>query len=171
MPYKSRKRRGGSGGSGGDGSGTGGPGGGGYTPGQNLQCKITDREPGGYTVIVGREHLPGYLLSDKNYDIGQVLIAQFSCVDSYRMRMEEIDVYEQHFGIGGPGIPSDESANAQIEPGRVRAGLELLDSSPGSESGATPFLHVVESSSDAAGDEDEDGEGDSSNVIDLFRDK
>lgn len=169
MPYRSRKRRSRSGG-GSDGGSGDGSGGGGYKPGQHLHCKIMKREPGGYTVIVGREHLPGHLLSDKDYDLGQILIAQFSCMVEGRMRMEEIDVYEQHFGIGPASNPSDESASGVTEPAWINSGLEVLDSSEEKESNKAPFLHVVESGSEEDSDDENSGE-EGSNVIDLFKDR
>jgi hypothetical protein len=36
----------------------------GYKPGQNVICKVMRAEPGGYSVLVVKDNLPGYLPSN-----------------------------------------------------------------------------------------------------------
>jgi hypothetical protein len=77
---------GGSSGGSGRGSGGGsGSGGGGFSPGQDLSCKVVRKEPGGYTVQVGKERLQGFLPTQAELGIATELIATYVCQHNGRM--------------------------------------------------------------------------------------
>lgn len=76
--------------SGGSGSGSGGgsgASGGGFFPGQNLACKIIRREPGGYSVSVGKQRLQGFLPTQTELEIETEVIATYVCHHNGRMLM------------------------------------------------------------------------------------
>ncbi|MBA3995413.1 MAG: hypothetical protein C0469_17995 [Cyanobacteria bacterium DS2.3.42] len=77
---------GGSSGGSGRGSGSGsGSSGGGFSPGRNLPCKVIRKEPGGYTVHVGKERLLGFLPTQTELEIGTDVIATFVCQHNGRL--------------------------------------------------------------------------------------
>jgi hypothetical protein len=79
---------GGSSGGTGSGSGSGsGASGGGFSPGQNLACKIIRREPGGYGVSVGKQRLQGFLPTQTELEIETEVIATYVCHHNGRMLM------------------------------------------------------------------------------------
>lgn len=61
----------------------------GYKPGQNVICKIMRAEPGGYSVLVVKDNLPGYLPSNAHHNTGEEILAQFVCIDKNRMLLSE----------------------------------------------------------------------------------
>ena len=61
----------------------------GYKPGQNVICKILRQEPGGYSVVIPKDNLPGFLPSDQTHLPGKEVLAQFVCVDKNRMLLSE----------------------------------------------------------------------------------
>jgi hypothetical protein len=76
-----------SGGSGcGSGSGSGSRGGG-FSPGQNLSCKVISKEPGGYSVSVGKQRLQGFLPTQSELEIETDVIATYVCQHNGRMLM------------------------------------------------------------------------------------
>ncbi len=73
---------GGSSGGSGGGRGTSG---GGFTPGQNLSCKVIRTEPGGYSVSIGKEKLPGFLPTQEVLEMETNVIATFVCMHNGRV--------------------------------------------------------------------------------------
>ncbi|MFN8550423.1 MAG: hypothetical protein U0103_02945 [Candidatus Obscuribacterales bacterium] len=49
----------------------------GYRPGQRVVCKIIGIEPDGYSVIVSKDKLPGFLLTTEKHEINEELITEF----------------------------------------------------------------------------------------------
>lgn len=61
----------------------------GYKPGQNVIAKIAKPEPGGYSVIIVKDNLPGYLPSNARHNVGDDVLATFVCIDKNRMLLSE----------------------------------------------------------------------------------
>jgi len=57
----------------------------GYKAGQNVICKIDRPEPGGYSVLLTKDNLPGFLPTQEQLKTGQEILAQFVCVDNNRI--------------------------------------------------------------------------------------
>jgi len=57
----------------------------GYKAGQNVVCKVTGIEPGGYAVIIPKDNLPGFLPSEQKLKVGEEVLAQFVCVHNNRI--------------------------------------------------------------------------------------
>jgi hypothetical protein len=57
----------------------------GYKPGQNVVCKIVKDEPGGYSVIIPKDALPGFLPTLAKLRTGDEISAQFVCVHNNRV--------------------------------------------------------------------------------------
>src|ERR1700722_18702714 len=57
----------------------------GYKPGQNVICKVTNSEPGGYAVIIPKDKLPGFLPTQAILRTGEEILAQFVCVHNNRI--------------------------------------------------------------------------------------
>jgi len=57
----------------------------GYKPGQNVICKVTNAEPGGYAVIIPKDNLPGFLPTQANLRTGEEILAQYVCVHNNRI--------------------------------------------------------------------------------------
>ncbi len=77
---------GGSSGGSGRGSGSGsGSSGGGFSPGQDLSCKVIRKEPGGYTVHVGKDKLQGFLPTQEELEMEIELIATYVCMHNGRL--------------------------------------------------------------------------------------
>lgn len=77
---------GGSSGGTGRGSGSGsGASGGGFSSGQNLSCKVIRKEPGGYTVHVGKDKLQGFLPTQAELEMEIELIATYMCMHNGRL--------------------------------------------------------------------------------------
>lgn len=74
---------------GGSGSGSGGGSAGGYRPGQNVIAKIAKPEIGGYSVIIVKDNLPGYLPSNARHYVGDDVLATFVCFDKNRVLLSE----------------------------------------------------------------------------------
>jgi len=57
----------------------------GYKPGQNVICKVTNAEPGGYAVIIPKDNLPGFLPTQALLRQGEEILAQYVCVHNNRI--------------------------------------------------------------------------------------
>jgi len=57
----------------------------GYKPGQNVVCRVTGAEPGGYAVLIPKDNLPGFLPTDANLRENEEILAQFVCVHNNRI--------------------------------------------------------------------------------------
>jgi hypothetical protein len=57
----------------------------GYKPGQNVICKVTNAEPGGYAVIIPKDGLPGFLPTQAMLRTGEEILAQYVCVHNNRI--------------------------------------------------------------------------------------
>ncbi len=57
----------------------------GYKAGQSMICKIVAAEPGGYSVVLVKDNLPGFLPTQEQLSPGQEVLAEFVCVHSNRI--------------------------------------------------------------------------------------
>jgi len=57
----------------------------GYKPGQNVICKVTHPEPGGYAVLIPKDNLSGFLPTQAVLRSDQEITAQFVCVHNERI--------------------------------------------------------------------------------------
>lgn len=57
----------------------------GYKAGQNVVCKVTKAEPGGYAVLIPKDNLPGFLPTQEVLKPGEEVLAQFVCVHNNRI--------------------------------------------------------------------------------------
>jgi hypothetical protein len=55
-----------------------------YKAGQKLTCRIEHAEPGGYSVTVVKDNLPGFLPTQDKLKLGQEILATFVCVHNKR---------------------------------------------------------------------------------------
>ncbi len=69
----------------------------GYKAGQNVVCKVTNSEPGGYAVLIPKDNLPGFLPTQATLKPGEEILAQFVCVHNNRILLSA------RFGQGAPG--------------------------------------------------------------------
>lgn len=60
-----------------------------YKPGQVLICRIVGRGPDGYTVVVVKDKLHGFLPSENKFEIGNEVKAQFVCMDKKRLLLSD----------------------------------------------------------------------------------
>ena len=80
--YKQLKMAGGGNGS------FGGGGAGGYRAGQNLICRISHAEPGGWAVIILKDNLPGFLPTEASLKPGRNVLARYVCVSNGRLLLK-----------------------------------------------------------------------------------
>lgn len=57
----------------------------GYKPGQNVVCRVTNPEPGGYAVLIPKDNLPGFLPTNAILQNEEEILAQFVCVHNNRI--------------------------------------------------------------------------------------
>jgi len=57
----------------------------GYKPGQNVVCRVTNSEPGGYAVLIPKDNLPGFLPTNAILRPNEEILAQFVCVHNNRI--------------------------------------------------------------------------------------
>jgi hypothetical protein len=57
----------------------------GYKAGQNVVCKVSHPEPGGYAVTIPKDNLPGFLPTQAHLKTGEEILAQFVCVHNNRI--------------------------------------------------------------------------------------
>jgi hypothetical protein len=57
----------------------------GYKAGQNVVCKVTNSEPGGYAVLIPKDNLPGFLPTQATLTPGEEILAQFVAVHDNRI--------------------------------------------------------------------------------------
>jgi hypothetical protein len=57
----------------------------GYKAGQNVVCKVSHAEPGGYAVIIPKDNLPGFLPTQAHLKQNEEILAQFVCVHNNRI--------------------------------------------------------------------------------------
>jgi hypothetical protein len=60
----------------------------GYKAGQNVVCKVSYSEPGGYAVIIPKDNLPGFLPTEAQLRPGEEVLAQFVCVSNNRILLQ-----------------------------------------------------------------------------------
>tara|TARA_Y100001978_G_C23464749_1_gene324060 strand:+ start:189 stop:620 length:432 start_codon:yes stop_codon:yes gene_type:complete len=64
-----------------------------FKPGQNVICRVVEKEPGGYAVVVDPPSVPGwtwgYVPSDQTHMPGKELLTQFVCWDKGRLLLTE----------------------------------------------------------------------------------
>src|SRR5271168_660629 len=94
----------------------------GYKAGQNVVCKVSHAEPGGYAVIIPKDNLPGFLPTQAHLKVNEEILAQFVCVHNNRIllsarfsgevqkgNMQQVDWQEQ---LGDLDSPSGSHAAA-----------------------------------------------------------
>lgn len=178
MTFKERKSRGKGGGSGSGGSDGSGEGPGGYKPGQNYACRVIERTPGGYYVILTFDSLPGFFCTDRPYHPGQNIVAKFVKVENNRMFMEEVEedlepadhsLLEVDFAgqFNGPYLMEVDIDRKNSDPIVVDFGSHDGDGVDDTTGNADSSELEAESNKDD-GKEDDDKD---SNVINLFGDK
>ncbi|HEY9683816.1 MAG TPA: hypothetical protein V6C86_19700 [Oculatellaceae cyanobacterium] len=60
----------------------------GYKAGQNVVCKVSHAEPGGYAVIIPKDNLPGFLPTEQQLKPGEEVLAQYVCVSNSRILLQ-----------------------------------------------------------------------------------
>jgi hypothetical protein len=60
----------------------------GYKAGQNVVCKVSHAEPGGYAVIIPKDNLPGFLPTEQPLKAGEEVLAQYVCVSNSRILLQ-----------------------------------------------------------------------------------
>ncbi|MGD9679938.1 MAG: hypothetical protein AB7W16_02030 [Candidatus Obscuribacterales bacterium] len=60
-----------------------------YEPGETLLCKILISTPGGYRVVTEARRQPGFLPTSNSYQAGDLVYAQFVCMDQNRLLLSE----------------------------------------------------------------------------------
>ena len=60
----------------------------GYKAGQNVICKVSHAEPGGYAVIIPKDNLPGFLPTEQPLKAGEEVLAQYVCVSNSRILLQ-----------------------------------------------------------------------------------
>lgn len=111
----------------------------GYKAGQNVVCKVTNAEPGGYAVIIPKDNLPGFLPTQARLKLGEEILAQFVCVHNNRIllsaRFSNTSVqdnksvqsqvrWEEHLS------EIDEGGNAQLEEREAEAAFSVWAQQP-----------------------------------------
>ncbi len=56
-----------------------------YKAGQNVSAKVMGPEPGGYSVMLTKDNLPGFLPTEQKLKAGEEVLAQFVCVSNNRI--------------------------------------------------------------------------------------
>jgi hypothetical protein len=87
----------------------------GYKAGQNVVCKVSHAEPGGYAVIIPKDNLPGFLPTQAHLRVNEEILAQFVCVHNNRIllsarfsgevqkgNMQQVDWQEQLGELDSP---------------------------------------------------------------------
>jgi hypothetical protein len=69
-------------------AGGGSNGGGGLRAGQNVVCKISHSEPGGYSVLIPKYDSNGFLPTEIKLTPGQEVLAQFVCFSNSGMLVQ-----------------------------------------------------------------------------------
>ncbi|MDR3613459.1 MAG: hypothetical protein P4L53_07825 [Candidatus Obscuribacterales bacterium] len=77
----------------------------GYKAGQNVVCKITNSEPGGYAVLIPKDNLPGFLPTQASLHPGEEILAQFVCVHNNRILLSA------RFGSNTGGAEIEDTAD------------------------------------------------------------
>ncbi len=62
----------------------------GYKAGQNVVCKVTKAETGGYAVIIPKDNLPGFIQTTAALRPGEEILAQFVCVHNNRILLSPL---------------------------------------------------------------------------------
>jgi hypothetical protein len=78
----------------------------GYKAGQSVACKVVAAEPGGYSVIIPKDNLPGFLPTEQKLKVGEEILAQFVCVHNNRILLSS------RFSGSTSGRPSGQQAQA-----------------------------------------------------------
>ena len=60
----------------------------GYKAGQNVVCKVSHAEPGGYAVIIPKDNLPGFLPTEQTLKAGEEVLAQYVCISNSRILLQ-----------------------------------------------------------------------------------
>lgn len=56
-----------------------------YKAGQLVGCKVVATEPGGYSVLIVKDNLPGFLPTENKLKLGEEILAQFVCIHNNRV--------------------------------------------------------------------------------------
>jgi hypothetical protein len=67
------------------GSGASGGGGSGFHRGEKLTCKISHVQPGGYSVLVSKHNIVGFLPTEQSFKPGEEVPVQYVCTSNGRM--------------------------------------------------------------------------------------
>ncbi len=81
----------------------------GYKAGQNVVCRVTDAEPGGYAVLIPKDNLPGFLPTQVALKRGEEVLAQFVCVHNNRILLSA------RFGSNSEGAPQQKAQKVRWE--------------------------------------------------------
>src|SRR5215471_19061435 len=77
----------------------------GYKAGQSVGCKVVAAEPGGYSVIIPKDNLPGFLPTEQRLKPGEEILCQFVCVHNNRMLLSS--------RFSGSSAPAQQTAQQQ----------------------------------------------------------
>ena len=77
----------------------------GYKAGQSVGCKVVAAEPGGYSVIIPKDNLPGFLPTEQRLKPGEEILCQFVCVHNNRMLLSS--------RFSGSSAPAQQSTQQQ----------------------------------------------------------
>src|SRR5271157_6021220 len=94
----------------------------GYKAGQSVVCRVRGPEPGGYSVTIPKDNLPGFLPTQAHLKPGEEILAQFVCVHNNRILLSTRFAGD----AGGPLAPGQKAA-----PVRWEDQLKELDNSSG----------------------------------------
>jgi hypothetical protein len=90
----------------------------GYKAGQNVVCKVSHAEPGGYAVIIPKDNLPGFLPTEQPLKAGEEVLAQYVCVSNSRILLQ------CRFGTNNkPGAPRRDTVKWEEQLDQINAPL------------------------------------------------
>ncbi|MBX9876819.1 MAG: hypothetical protein K2Y22_00030 [Candidatus Obscuribacterales bacterium] len=73
----------------------------GYKAGQNVTAKVLGPEPGGYSVTLVKDSLPGFLPTEQKLKTGEEVLGQFVCVTNNRILLSSRFSSMSSMGAGG----------------------------------------------------------------------
>jgi len=109
----------------------------GYKAGQNVVCKVSHAEPGGYAVIIPKDNLPGFLPTEQPLKAGEEVLAQYVCVSNSRILLQ------CRFGSGTkPGAPRHDTVKweEQLDQINSPAGAKIDYNRPSDNGAVLPVL-------------------------------
>jgi hypothetical protein len=90
----------------------------GYKAGQPVTCSILRPEPGGYSVSISKDKLPGFLATSHKLKTGQEVLARFVCLHNHRILLT------CSFSGTSAGKIHASTAAISLEPDKTAAGNE-----------------------------------------------